>query len=104
MHLLAAVLLLGGLLPRLPAGARAEDSFRHPPGPGPTGDYRDNPVYAVGDSVDLQWETTLESADLALCQGKPGGDDDARPACATIVGELSGFLFFSPLLPWFRED
>ncbi|KAK1593939.1 uncharacterized protein LY79DRAFT_668875 [Colletotrichum navitas] len=85
MHLLAAVLLLGGLLPYLPVGARAEDSFRRPPGPGLTGDYRDNPVYAVGDSIDLQWETTLESADLALCQEQPSGGDDARPACATLV-------------------
>ncbi|KAK1975550.1 hypothetical protein LZ30DRAFT_349890 [Colletotrichum cereale] len=83
MRFLAAVLLLGGLLHH-PTCARAEDRFFRPPGPGPTGDYRDNPVYAVGDRIELQWETSLQSADLVLWQEQPDGDD-ARQAYATLA-------------------
>ncbi|KAK1962715.1 hypothetical protein LY78DRAFT_705635 [Colletotrichum sublineola] len=82
-HLLAAVLLLCGGFLYLPTCARAEDRFRSPPKPGPTGDYRDNPVYALGDSIDLQWDTSLESADLVLWQEQTYGD--APPASVTLA-------------------
>ncbi|KAK2039317.1 hypothetical protein LZ31DRAFT_598922 [Colletotrichum somersetense] len=96
---LAVVLLLGGgggggggFL--LPTGALAvemvldqsdDGRFRSSPGmPDPRGAYRDNPVYAVGDSVELRWETSFEAADLVLWQEQPDGGD-ARPAFATLA-------------------
>ncbi|KXH44521.1 hypothetical protein CSIM01_08807 [Colletotrichum simmondsii] len=33
-------------------------TFYQPPGSGPAGDFQDNPQYAVGDVIDLQWELT----------------------------------------------
>ncbi|KAK2053001.1 hypothetical protein LY76DRAFT_609465 [Colletotrichum caudatum] len=93
-RVLAVVLLLGGgggFLP--PTGALAVEAaadqgdgrFRSPPGePGPRGEYRDGPVYAVGDSVELRWETSFEAADLVLWQEQPDGAG-ARPAFATLA-------------------
>ncbi|WQF89788.1 hypothetical protein CDEST_14802 [Colletotrichum destructivum] len=67
-----ALLLLGILYPA--ALARSENRFRRPPGPGPTGDYRDNPVYTLGDEIDLQWETSFKAVDVVLWQQQPKGN------------------------------
>ncbi|EXF85430.1 hypothetical protein CFIO01_04438 [Colletotrichum fioriniae PJ7] len=45
--------------------------FRRPPGPGYAGDFRDNPQYALGEIVDLQWETDDTSNDLFIVQTTP---------------------------------
>ncbi|KAI8244502.1 hypothetical protein K4K57_004903 [Colletotrichum sp. SAR 10_99] len=37
--------------------AIAEDVFRRPPGPGPTNDYSDNPIYTLGQKVTFVWES-----------------------------------------------
>ncbi|CAI0653145.1 unnamed protein product, partial [Colletotrichum noveboracense] len=37
--------------------AIAEDVFRRPPGPGPTNDYSDNPIYTLGQKVTFMWES-----------------------------------------------
>ncbi|KAF4474852.1 hypothetical protein CGGC5_v016220 [Colletotrichum fructicola Nara gc5] len=37
--------------------AIAEDVFRRPPGPGPTNDYSDNPIYTLGERVRFVWES-----------------------------------------------
>ncbi|KAK2728239.1 hypothetical protein CKAH01_11134 [Colletotrichum kahawae] len=37
--------------------AIAEDVFRRPPGPGPTNDYSDNPIYTLGQNVTFVWES-----------------------------------------------
>ncbi|KAF5520625.1 hypothetical protein CGCA056_v007926 [Colletotrichum aenigma] len=37
--------------------AIAEDVFRRPPGPGPTNDYIDNPIYTLGEKVTFVWES-----------------------------------------------
>lgn len=70
MHILA-VLLFGVVFP---ACARSENRFRRPPGPGPAGDFRDNPVYTLGDNIDLQWEMDLKNIDLILWQQQPTGN------------------------------
>ncbi|OHE99309.1 hypothetical protein CORC01_05350 [Colletotrichum orchidophilum] len=47
-------------------GTRSENRFRRPPGPGPTGDFRDNLVYPLGTQLDLQWETDFTAIDLII--------------------------------------
>ncbi|KAK1700243.1 hypothetical protein BDP55DRAFT_722810 [Colletotrichum godetiae] len=43
--------------------------FRRPPGAGPTGDFRDNPTYVIGEILDLQWDSDDNSAvDLTIIQ------------------------------------
>ncbi|KAF3803916.1 hypothetical protein GCG54_00008419 [Colletotrichum gloeosporioides] len=37
--------------------AITEDVFRRPPGPGPTNDYSDNPIYTLGEKVRFVWES-----------------------------------------------
>ncbi|OHE90553.1 hypothetical protein CORC01_14151 [Colletotrichum orchidophilum] len=69
IHMLAVILL--GVFFIFPACARSENRFRRPPGPGPAGDFRDNPVYTLGDNIDLQWETDLKNIDLILWQQQP---------------------------------
>ncbi|GKT94952.1 hypothetical protein Ct61P_12802 [Colletotrichum tofieldiae] len=81
MRLLVVALL--GIL--YPICARSENRFRRPPGPGPTGDYRDNPVYTLGDKIDLQWEMNLESMDLVLWQQQPNGS--MKPAYARLAAK-----------------
>ncbi|OHE99137.1 hypothetical protein CORC01_05630 [Colletotrichum orchidophilum] len=55
--------------------------FRRPPGAGPTGDFRDNPQYAEGELVDLQWDSTDDSAiDLTIIQVS----EESEPASATL--------------------
>ncbi|GJD04042.1 hypothetical protein ColKHC_12867 [Colletotrichum higginsianum] len=63
---LATCLLLLLLLLLTPRAARAENRFRRPPGPGPSGDFRDNPVYTLGSQLDLQWETVFASVSLLM--------------------------------------
>ncbi|KAJ0160916.1 hypothetical protein CTA2_7082 [Colletotrichum tanaceti] len=81
---LLTLLLLGILYPA--ALARSENGFRRPPGPGPTGDYRDNPVYMLGDEIDLQWETSLKAVDVVLWQQQPKGN--AKPAFSRLAVNL----------------
>ncbi|KAJ0297592.1 hypothetical protein COL516b_010645 [Colletotrichum fioriniae] len=66
-----AVFLFGVVFP---ACTRSENRFRRPPGPGPAGDFRDNPVYTLGDNIDLQWEMDLKNIDLIVWQQQPTGN------------------------------
>ncbi|KAK1985711.1 hypothetical protein LZ30DRAFT_778833 [Colletotrichum cereale] len=81
-HLLAALAAPLLLLLLAARGTLAENRFRRPPGPGPTGDFRDNPVYALGSQLDLQWETDFESVDLLVWQES---DTESEPAYAIIA-------------------
>lgn len=76
------LLLLGFLFPIC---ARSENRFRRPPGPGPAGDFRDNPVYRLGDRIDLQWDTDLDAVDVLVRQKQPNGV--AKPAYAKLAGK-----------------
>ncbi|KAK6218338.1 hypothetical protein QIS74_06218 [Colletotrichum tabaci] len=78
---LLTLLLLGILYPA--TLARSENRFRRPPGPGPTGDYRDNPVYSLGDEIDLQWETSFKAVDVVLWQQQPKGN--TKPAFSKLA-------------------
>ncbi|EMR68765.1 hypothetical protein UCREL1_4206 [Eutypa lata UCREL1] len=44
-------------------GAHAENAFFRPPGAGPTEDYRDNPVYRLGEYLDMQLGNGLRQWD-----------------------------------------
>ncbi|TDZ21425.1 hypothetical protein Cob_v005579 [Colletotrichum orbiculare MAFF 240422] len=68
MHI--ANLLLG--LPIL-GQVLAANRFLRPPSPGPMEDFRDNPVYTLGDTVDLRWETSFAAVDVMLWQQQPRG-------------------------------
>ncbi|OBR03949.1 hypothetical protein CH63R_13076 [Colletotrichum higginsianum IMI 349063] len=81
MMRLLTLLLLGILYPA--TLARSENRFRRPPGPGPTGDYRDNPVYTLGDEIDLQWETSFKAVDVVLWQQQPKGN--TKPAFSRLA-------------------
>ncbi|GKT66409.1 hypothetical protein ColTof4_03901 [Colletotrichum tofieldiae] len=81
MHLLGTLVTYLLLAARC---ARAENRFRRPPGPGPAGDFRDNPSYALGSQLDLQWETDFESIDLLIWQE---ADYSPEPTYATIVSK-----------------
>ncbi|KAI3531787.1 hypothetical protein CABS01_10440 [Colletotrichum abscissum] len=63
MHLLGRVSLCLLLSAH---GTHSENRFRRPPGPGPSGDFRDNPVYPLGTQLDLQWETDFTAIDLII--------------------------------------
>ena len=39
---------------------KADSKFSRPPGAGPSGDYRDNPTYKVGEKLDVQWDSDLD--------------------------------------------
>jgi hypothetical protein len=42
--------------------------FRRPPGPGPIWDYRDNPVYELGQELDVSWEVNYDKCNMTLIQ------------------------------------
>ncbi|KAK1654544.1 hypothetical protein BDP81DRAFT_415998 [Colletotrichum phormii] len=72
--------------------------FRRPPGAGPTGDFRDNPQYALGEMVDLQWGTDDSPIDLFIIQASPERDpvatlflDEHRPQGWTWRVSFNGF-------------
>ncbi|OAQ58324.1 hypothetical protein VFPPC_11659 [Pochonia chlamydosporia 170] len=45
--------------------------FTQPPANGPDGNYQDNPVYALGKQVDVQWQSDLDTMDLILFEQYP---------------------------------
>lgn len=98
MMRLLTLLLLGILYPA--TLARSENRFRRPPGPGPTGDYRDNPVYTLGDEIDLQWETSFKAVDVVLWQQQPKGN--TKSAFSRLAGESFLLSYPPPRLP--REN
>ncbi|KAH6877236.1 hypothetical protein B0T10DRAFT_566265 [Thelonectria olida] len=42
--------------------------FLRPPGPGPIYDYRDNPVYQLGQDLDMEWEVNYDKCNMTLVQ------------------------------------
>ncbi|KAF2162992.1 hypothetical protein M409DRAFT_26440 [Zasmidium cellare ATCC 36951] len=58
-----------GVLSLLFLGAFAQNNyFITPPTPGPTGQFDDNNVYALGSTINLQWKTNYTTISLALWQ------------------------------------
>jgi hypothetical protein len=55
--------------------ARGDTSFLQPPAAGPFRNYRDNPIYDVGERIDVQWNSDLDFMDLILWQDYPGAGD-----------------------------
>lgn len=45
-----------------------ETVFQRPPGPGPNRDYRDDPIYELGEEIDLIWEMDFEEASIVIWQ------------------------------------
>ncbi|KAF7556400.1 hypothetical protein G7Z17_g1457 [Cylindrodendrum hubeiense] len=56
------------LLLLLSANAHGETRFLRPPDSGPTRDYRDNPIYEIGQKLDIQWEMDYENASIIVQQ------------------------------------
>lgn len=54
---------------------RGDTSFLQPPAAGPFRNYRDNPLYEVGERIDVQWQSDLDFMDLILWQDYPGAGD-----------------------------
>ncbi|KAF4987524.1 hypothetical protein FDECE_15400 [Fusarium decemcellulare] len=46
----------------------ADTLFQRPPGPGPNRDYRDDPVYELGDEIDMIWEMDFKQASIVVWQ------------------------------------
>ncbi|TQN66700.1 hypothetical protein CSHISOI_08735, partial [Colletotrichum shisoi] len=90
---LLTLLLLGILYPA--ALARSENRFRRPPGPGPTGDYRDNPVYTLGDEIDLQWETSFKAVDVVLWQQQQPRGNTKSPFSKLAVNSKAKSLVWT---------
>lgn len=42
--------------------------FYNPPTGGPIHEYRNNPVYTLGETVQLRWDTTLETLSIMIWQ------------------------------------
>ncbi|RSL94958.1 hypothetical protein CEP52_012325 [Fusarium oligoseptatum] len=50
------------------ACVHSETVFQRPPGPGPNRDYRDDPIYELGQEIDLIWEMDFEEASIVIWQ------------------------------------
>ncbi|KAL6361262.1 hypothetical protein LRP88_04728 [Fusarium phalaenopsidis] len=57
-----------GLVLLAAACVHCETVFQRPPGPGPNRDYRDNPIYELGQEIDLIWEMDFEEASIVIWQ------------------------------------
>jgi hypothetical protein len=75
------LLSLGIFVTTLAIGVRSASSFQQPPGPGPFENFRDNPVYDVGESIEFEWTTDLEEVDLIMWQAFPGTSGQMQFAC-----------------------
>ncbi|KAK1495959.1 hypothetical protein CABS01_01766 [Colletotrichum abscissum] len=57
--------------------------FHTPPAPGPQYDFQDNPQYALGEIIDIQWSTDDQFVDLFVVQTSP----DLETLAAVIMDE-----------------
>lgn len=57
-----------GLVLLAAACVHCETVFQRPPGPGPNRDYRDDPIYELGQEIDLIWEMDFEEASIVIWQ------------------------------------
>lgn len=64
--------------------------FRQPPGAGPTGNFRSNPIYVIGEILDIQWDSDDDSAAVTLYMIQ--ASEESEPAQATIFCELPSLL------------
>lgn len=75
-------------------GVRSTSQFSLPPASGPVGNYRDNPSYEVGDHLDVQWTSDLDSMDLTLWQEYPmANEDDGTFWFKKLQGEDLDFVY-----------
>ncbi|KAF0320485.1 hypothetical protein GQ607_012241 [Colletotrichum asianum] len=61
-------------------------AFLRPPGPGAAGDYTHNPVYSLGQEVELSWQKEYDVIDLILTQSSPERDPSVYLLNATSAG------------------
>lgn len=57
-----------GLVLLAAAYVHCETVFQRSPGPGPNRDYRDDPIYELGEEIDLIWEMDFEEASIVIWQ------------------------------------
>lgn len=84
------------LLPLLPiliiissVNAIYENIFLQPPSYGPEYIYRDNPVYMLGESIQLQWHTDMTRVDIFVSQKAPRGIEWSSPQSANVICEFN---------------
>lgn len=54
---------------------RGDSQWVQPPNAGPNLNFRNNPTYEVGESMDVQWDSDIEFMDVILWQDYPGAGD-----------------------------
>ncbi len=79
----AIVLALSSVLP-----AQAESSFLQPPAAGPSANYRNNPRYALGERIEIQWMSDLELMHIMLWQEYPRCECNGR----ALAGETASWI------------
>ncbi|KAH6985821.1 hypothetical protein BKA56DRAFT_579176 [Ilyonectria sp. MPI-CAGE-AT-0026] len=99
-----SLVLLGLSLAAFIPTVRSESSFSQPPGPGPAGNYRDNPTYEVGEKIDIQWSSDLETMDLLLWQEYPGAGDSSSFFDRLLVDTRSTSLIWTVSFNGFSTD
>ncbi|KAF7557913.1 hypothetical protein G7Z17_g233 [Cylindrodendrum hubeiense] len=70
--------LFGVCLVAFISGARSESAFVQPSNSGPANNYQDNPTYAVGKTIDVQWTSDLSSMDIVVWQQYPISSDSTN--------------------------
>ncbi|KAF7543279.1 hypothetical protein G7Z17_g10872 [Cylindrodendrum hubeiense] len=79
-------------------------AFSQPPGPGPAGNYRDNPVYEVGEKIDMQWSSDLETMDLLLWQEYPNAGNGQNYYWRLLENSRSTSMIWTVSFDGFSTD
>ena len=67
-------------------GVAAETSFQNPPDAGAlNGQWRDNPQYQVGETLNITWYSDTYPLSLYLCMGLPNEPDAASPSVSWML-------------------
>lgn len=48
--------------------AQSDGVFYNPPTPGPTGEFLQNPIYVIGQTVQIRWAVSYDKISLVLWQ------------------------------------
>ncbi|KAM0496309.1 hypothetical protein ACHAP8_007570 [Fusarium lateritium] len=74
MYALLAVMAIA----MTPAFVLGDNKFTEPGPAGKSGDYQKNPVYDIGDQVNLEWEADFKNMDVYILQNYPLGSDGSQ--------------------------
>ncbi|KAH7148778.1 hypothetical protein EDB81DRAFT_474497 [Dactylonectria macrodidyma] len=83
---------------------RSESQFSRPPNGSPGESFRSNPVYYVGDFLDVRWVSDLQRMDLWLWRWYPVTSDNWMPNQSLMVNERSTSYLWTVNLDGFPDD